>query len=257
MSTSTTDKVSAGAQVAAAVFAAATFAANIYGDIPAWLGTAAALVFGGATVFFIWVRVDPTTHPTRARVLLAGTMGTLFAAVAVLMWPGVWPTDSGNASMTTAGSVNDPKSPASRIKVTKIGGEGVNPGGTVVIDSCITVAGTGTIPSGYGLWVANTYDADGAPSLNGLFNIQRAPQSKGETTWQTALFGVGADKRDDGKRFWIYVFLLPPTADSALTKLSAGPAPGLTGPVEGATEVGRYAVERNANLTCTWQTEQA
>ncbi|MFJ5547775.1 hypothetical protein [Streptomyces sp. NPDC093225] len=255
MSTSTTDRVSAGAQVAAALFAAATLAANIYGDIPAWLGTAAALVLGGASVFFTWVWADPTRHPTRARLLLAGTVGALFAAAAVLVWPGVWPTESGNASRNPASSVDDPKASARQIKVTKIGGGAVSPGVTVEVDSCITVSGTGKIPSGYGLWVTNTYDADGAPALNGLSNLQRAPQVEGETDWQTATFGVGADKRDDGKRFWIYVFLLPPSADSALTKLNAGPAPGLTGPVEGATEVGRYAVERNANLTCKWQTK--
>ncbi|MFE0580405.1 hypothetical protein [Streptomyces sp. NPDC058874] len=253
MSTSTTDKVSAGAQVAAALIAAATLLANVYGDIPAWLGTAAALILGGATVFFTWVRVDPTTHPTRARVLLAVAVGALFATVAILVWPGVWPTEAGNASVRSAGSVEDPKAPAGHIAVTRIGGGAVSPGVTVGIDSCITVSGTGEIPSGHGLWVTNTYDADGAPGLNGLSNLQRAVQVKGEAAWQTATFGVGEDERDDGKRFWIYVFLLPASADSALTNLNAGPAPGLKGPVEGATEVGRYPVERNANLTCAGQ----
>lgn len=134
-----------------------------------------------------------------------------------------------------------------------MGGEGVNAGVTVKINSCITVSGTGKIPSGYGLWVANTYDADGTPSLDGLFNLQRASQTEGETAWQTARFGVGEGASDEGKPFWIYAFLLPTAADSALRNLLAGDAPGLKAPVTGATEVGRYAVERKATLTCPWQ----
>ncbi|WP_031481509.1 hypothetical protein [Streptomyces bicolor] len=255
MSTSWTDKLVAGAQVATTLIAATTLLVSVYGDIPDGLGTVVILALGGATALFTWVRVDPAAHPTRARVLLAGLVGVVFVTAAVLVWPGVWPNEEEASPKTAASKVDDPKASARQIKVTKMGGEGVNPGVTVKINSCITVSGTGKIPSEYGLWVANTYDADGTPSLDGLFNLQRASQTEGETAWQTARFGVGGDENDEGKPFWIYVFLLPASADSALRNLSAGGAPGLKAPVTGATEVGRYAVERKANLTCPWQKE--
>lgn len=239
--------------MATTLIAAATLLANVYADIPTWLGTVVLLALGGATVFFTWVRVDPMTHPKLARSLLAGIVGAVFVTAAVLVWPGFWPAEDKAYPKISASKINEAKVAARQIRVTKVGGESITPGVTTTINSCIAVSGTGKIPSGYGMWVANTYDADGAPNLNGLFNLQRASQVEGETTWQTASFGVGEGKNDNGKHFWIYAFLLPPSADSVLKNLMARDAPGLKAPVTGATEVGRYALERNANLTCDWQ----
>lgn len=90
--------------------------------------------------------------------------------------------------------------------------------------------------------------------MTALNNMQRADQPDGETSWRTPEFGVGLDASDAGTDYWIYLFLLPESADSALTNLKPTKAGrSLAAPVKGATRVDKFRVTRTGAITCSYQ----
>ncbi len=104
---------------------------------------------------------------------------------------------------------------------------------------------------GYQVWVANLNDKNGDPDMSTLFNLQPAAQVDGQESWKTNLFGVGTET-DKGKRYWIYVFLVPDSVGSVLenVRLPEDWGVSLDGPIEDVAVVTRIPVERTAADTC-------
>ncbi|WP_405597822.1 hypothetical protein OG741_14630 [Streptomyces sp. NBC_01410] len=196
----------------------------------------------------------------RRLLLISCVLVTLLGAV--LAWPGGPPVGSFQEDRRAeqkgdGGTEQSNKNSSTEAKLTETVAQlkrGIQqPSRDSDVHSCITVSGDGRIPDGYGLWVANLPDVGGSADMGALNNLQRVNQADGEMSWQTPNFGVGLGKRDAGTDYWLYVFLLPEAADSALRNLRTETGTSLTAPVEGALPVDRYRVTRTATWNCPYK----
>ncbi|GHB22686.1 hypothetical protein GCM10010306_014290 [Streptomyces umbrinus] len=231
-------------------------------DLPEGVQAAAVGVAGVTSIGLIWKYVT-VSRATLARNLLLASCALVTVLGILLTWPGGSPIKSTqNKQGTESDAKNDQtqgsKPASNETAVRKAAAQlkqGIKePDRESDIPSCITATGDGRIPSGYGLWVANLPDSGGTADMTALSNMQRADQPDGETSWRTPEFGVGLDARDAGTDYWIYLFLLPESADSALTNLKPTKAGlSLTAPVKGATRVDKFRVTRTGTITCRYQ----
>ncbi|MFJ3672253.1 hypothetical protein ACIPSE_37935 [Streptomyces sp. NPDC090106] len=242
MNTSRHAKINTACAVAGVALGAAGLLADHFSSSAAdWIAPASAATFGLGAILAAWAWLRPGRHPILQRNLLLGLLAVITTAGTALAWPDpeteISPADAKNIS--TEG-----------ITVTKIGGNSLPLSGELPINACLTVSGKGSVPSGYGIWVANNRDVDGEPGTDGYWSLQRAKEGE-EKTWHTGLFGIGNKKGDEGGYFWVHVLLLPKEQDEALSNVS-GDAPGLKGRPAGSKVVGKYRVKRTAVPNCPW-----
>ncbi|MFF7394098.1 hypothetical protein ACFZAE_37360 [Streptomyces scabiei] len=256
MSTSTAEKISAGAGVTAAVLAAAALVADHYADLPQWLGTAALISLGGALCFAAWHWLSPTSHSTLLHRLFVGLLSAVTLTAGILTWPGSEPASrtskADGKSVSDSTTTADRKSsddPTKGITVRKVGN--LAPGSDPMeVDACIRVSGTGQMPKGYWLYVANNRDIDGEADAVNFYNLQPATPH-GQSGWRSDQFGVGEETKDIGAKFWIHVFLVRSATHATLDALSER-GPGIRRPLDDAVLIGSYEVERNGVRNCPW-----
>ncbi|GAB7108963.1 hypothetical protein JCM4814A_72770 [Streptomyces phaeofaciens JCM 4814] len=224
--------------------------ADHYTDLPEWLGSACALVIGGTVTFAAWRWLRPGTHPTLQRNLLVGLLALVTVAGSVLAWSDAGPRADGRKDRADAKNVSA-REIAQGITVTRIGDNVPGADAELTVDACLEMSGTGRVPEGWGLWLANNRDPAGTPGVGGFWSLQRARQTDGGTTWHIDTFGVGEEAGDTGNEFWLYVFLVPAPSDAVLSSLLAD-APGVQTRPAGSEPVAQYRVKRDAVLNCPW-----
>ncbi|MFF3938893.1 hypothetical protein [Streptomyces phaeofaciens] len=250
MSTSRSPKIDTWIGVATLLVAVVALVADHYTDLPDWLGSACALVIGGTVTFAAWRWLRPGTHPTLQRNLLVGLLALVTVAGSALAWSGAGPRADERDDPADAKNVAV-RETAKDFEVTRIGDNVPGADAELVIDACLEMSGTGRVPEGWGLWVANNRDPAASPGVGGFWSLQRARQSAGSATWHVDRFGVGNEEGDTGQEFWLYVFLVPPSSDAVLSSLLAD-APGVEARPAGSEPVAQYRVKRNAVLNCPW-----
>jgi hypothetical protein len=243
-----------GLLIAANVSAIGGGVASVVGALPDYFLPPAVLLFGGATLYLLRRYV---THAALARrIMLSSTLVlTLLMAYGVSNW--VWPhrfplgqvtakDAQEGAQGSAAGAAH--ASLARGLKVTE-------PTQREPIGTCTAVVGTGRIPAGFQVWVANLNDQGGKPATSALYNLRQAtPPLEGEADWTTGAFGVGGAS-DGGKTFWIYVYLLPNSAGSIIENIimpakDPGWRPSLKAPIAGLKPFDKIFVQRTSEDTC-------
>ncbi|WP_159403812.1 hypothetical protein [Streptomyces sp. NRRL S-646] len=228
------------------------FASAAY-KLPAPVLPVAVLIFGG-TGLYLLRRFLSSAVAARRAVLAATLVITLIVAywASNHVWPDSFPlgkqSDKTGATKETRGPTTSAESGnlARGLKVSEPKSHGR-------IGTCTPVVGSGRIPEGYQIWVANLNDQGGKPDTFGLFNLRRATQ-EGVSEWTVSPFGVGADS-DVGKNFWIFVYLLPESAGSMIGNLrlpdkDPGWRPSLNAPISGVDPIDKIPVQRTADHTC-------
>ncbi|MFE8017039.1 hypothetical protein ACFU3O_30430 [Streptomyces antibioticus] len=251
MSTSRSPRIDTWIGAATLLVAVVALVADHYTNLPDWLGSACALAIGGTVTFAVWRSLPPGTRPVLQRNLLLGLLAAVTVAGSVVAW-----SDGSPRAAAGEGSTADAKNVSAReiakgIEVTRIGDNipGADP--ELIVNACLEMSGTGRVPEGWGLWLANNRDPAGTPGVGDFWSIQRARQTEGEKIWRFDTFGVGNEEGDTGTEFWLYVFLVPDPSDAVLSSL-LGDAPGVQNRPAGSVPVAEYRVKRNGVLNCPW-----
>lgn len=257
--TSTLDRTLIMSSVAVNLVSVGTAIATPLADLPESLQAAAIGVAGATATFLAWKYVT-VTQAALARKLLLATCALATALGVLIAWPGGPPIGNQGSESSSAKNPDHQKDEKDSAETqvaeaaTRLKNGLQSPAPNSDIPSCITASGKGKIPDGYGLWVANLPESGGIADMTALNNVQRADQPDGEASWRTPEFGVGLGVSDAGTHYWIYLFLLPEPADSALTSLRlAKDGRSLTGPIKGATRVDKFRVTRDGTITCSYQ----
>ncbi|MFF1845238.1 hypothetical protein ACFVW9_26515 [Streptomyces sp. NPDC058217] len=168
-------------------------------------------------------------------------------------WPDQFPLGRQRNAAVASSETRKPTAGASHASLTR-GLKVSEPRKLSRIGTCTAVVGSGQIPKGHQIWVANLNDQGGAANTTGLFNLRRATQIDGDDQWKTDPFGVGGDLAA-GKNFWIYVYLLPESAGSVVENLISpksdeGWRPSLSAPIAGLAPFDEIPVQRTGENTC-------
>ncbi|MFK0123408.1 hypothetical protein ACIQSP_08845 [Streptomyces nigra] len=242
--------------VTANIFSVLGAVASAANKLPAFFLPSAVLIFGCTGLYLLHRFVSSGSAVAARRTMLATALIlTLVAAywASNRAWPGNFPLgrqpEKADTATESRGSAHGATS-ATLMKGLKV----TEPQKLSRVGTCVKVTGTGKIPQGYQIWVANLNDQDGAANTTGLFNLRRATQMQGDGEWRTEPFGVGGDS-DAGKNFWVYVYLLPESAGSIVENLirpdkDDGWRPSLSAPITGVAPLTRIPVQRTAENTC-------
>ncbi|MGW2636515.1 hypothetical protein [Streptomyces sp. NPDC001348] len=241
--------------ITANVLSVAGVVASAADKLPAPLLPAAACIFGCTSLYLVHRFLLAGSGAATRRAVLTMTLALVVIVTywaSNLAWPGAFPLGKQpekadatvGAKQLTAGA--EQENPARDLKVEKPQQHGR-------IGTCTPVVGTGKIPEGFQIWVANLNDKGGEADTRGLFNLRGADQV-GAGEWQVSPFGVGADS-DAGKNFWIYVYLLPDSAGSIIKNLRRPTKdeewrPSLNAPIAGVDPIAKIPVQRTGDDTC-------
>jgi hypothetical protein len=194
-------------------------------------------VAGSLLAFYLWKKI-PESRKIPVRSL--APFGAVAAAFIVIAFVVNWISWSSPQSATS-----------SQISASiKTLGAHITPASHADIGACTQVTGSGAIPAGYRVWVANLNDMDGEPDMSEFFSFQPV-HSGGPDEWETNPFSVGSAKPTD-PNFWINVYLVPDSVDSVLSGvvLPKGWAVSLRGPIKGSYLIAEIPVVRDGSGTC-------
>lgn len=241
--------------VSTSVLGLGGFAASAAEVLPGHFRPFAVLLCGAACLYLLFRYVTVGRAVLARRIMLSAALVlTLLVAYGVSnrVWPEHFPLGR-EISTSAKGGTERPAVGATPANLTQ-GLKVSEPRKLARIGTCAEVVGTGRIPRGFQVWVANLNDHGGKAEVGGLHNLRRATRAEGETDWRAGPFGVGVDS-DEGKNFWIYVYLLPDSAGSAIEgmiKPAKDPhwRPSLKTPITGSKVISRIPVQRTAENTC-------
>jgi hypothetical protein len=211
-------------------------------DLPDTVKPIAVAAAGAASAYLIWHYVT-ASHGAVARKMLLGAVAVITVLGGALAWPNI-----GEAKATTNSK------PGVATLASKLKAGIFRPAQNEQVGTCVAASGTGNVPKGYQIWVANLADANGQPDTSALWNLNHGNQGQGATRWTTELFGVG-DLKDRGAH-WVQVYLIPESASSALENRAptenGKPVINLTAPIIGSALVDSIRVTRTGERTCPW-----
>ncbi|WP_329598031.1 hypothetical protein OIE43_21895 [Streptomyces pseudovenezuelae] len=250
-----TERALVTSSITANVLSVAGVVASAADKLPASFLPAAAFIFGCTSLYLVHRFLLAGSSAATRRGVLTMTLALVVIVTywaSNLAWPGTFPLGKQpkkadvtvGAKHLTAGA--EQEGPPQELKVKEPQQHGR-------IGTCTAVVGTGKIPEGLQIWVANLNDKDGEADTTGLFNLRQAEQ-EGVSEWRVSPFGVGTDS-DAGKNFWIYVYLLPDSAGSIIENLrrpakDEGWRPSLNAPIAGLDPIDKIRVQRSGDDTC-------
>ncbi|WP_327345278.1 hypothetical protein [Streptomyces europaeiscabiei] len=228
----------------ASVVPALVLIGDRFASTPDWVRPTAILTLGAGAGLAAWRWLTPGLHPKLLHRGFIGLLLTMTLTCAVLAGnnPESATGDKKNATQSLTGA------PHHGIRVTHIGG--VTPGENITeVPHCLTVSGSGRVPEGYGLWVANNSDKDGKPEVLSHNSMQRVTQPEGQTSWTTdRTFGVG-EGGEKGQYVWLHVFLLPHSTDKVLKRVHGG-AWGIQEPYPDTVPIDYFKVRQDGVGDC-------
>jgi hypothetical protein len=242
--------------VTANLLSVAGVLASAANKLPAPFLPCAVLIFGCTGLYLLYRFVSSGSAVVARRTMLTTTLVlTLVLAywASNRAWPGNFPLGRQPEKTDTTAETRGPAPGATSANLTR-GLKVTEPQKLSRIGTCTSVVGTGQIPKGFQIWVANLNDQDGTANTSGLFNLRRATQVQGDSEWRTDPFGVGANSAA-GRNFWVYVYLLPESAGSIVENLirpdkDNGWRPSLSAPITGVAPIDKIPVQRTGENTC-------
>ncbi|WP_159064217.1 hypothetical protein [Streptomyces canus] len=164
----------------------------------------------------------------RRRTILA-TSGSLFVLVALaISWTVPSPNEEDSAKREAADAKNGAPLTGGQLKSAADRLDYEFPPNNEKVSRCFRVRGRGTVPQGYGLWVVhqnNETDERGVDKAvpGAYFSLVKASYAEDSKEWETDIIRVGSESSsENGKYYWVSVYLVPPVTNALLQKLGGG-----------------------------------